>query len=104
MKGDSISHYLGLPFAAVIGPGKIGDRFRRLPQVGRLQAIPNRHHLVKNLVGWVSGQGLITVQAQRQSPAMWGHQDLGLLEQRVQARHSRKHRGSGSLWHDWRRV
>lgn len=59
---------------------------------------------MKNLVGWVSGQGLTTVQAQRQSPAMWGHQDLGLLEQSAQAGHSRKHKGSGPLWHDWRSV
>lgn len=33
----------------------------------------------------MSGQGLTTVQAQKQNPAMWGHQDLGLLEQGPQA-------------------
>lgn len=52
MKRDSIAHYLGLPFAAVIGPGKIGDRFRRLPQVGRLQAIPKQASFSEGL-GWV---------------------------------------------------
>jgi hypothetical protein len=57
--------------------------------------VQNRQHLVKYLVGWVSGQGLTTVQAQRQRSAMWRQRDLGLLEQRAWAGDSRKCSGHG---------
>lgn len=52
----------------VIGPGKIGDRFRQLPEVGRLQASPKQAAL-SEVLGWVG---------------VWAGPDHSRLRRRVQ--------------------